>query len=74
MFALQIIKVSFRSLENQLGDAISEEVLGTFLDDGSKTAARKVDEFLAEMKPQRLRLEWDREVYPKFKIREVRIR
>ncbi len=69
----RLIRIDFDNLENSGSDAVTENLLATFSDDGEKTAHRKVNEWLANYPPVKLYQGWDEKIYPKFVIKQERV-
>lgn len=73
MEAIQIYKVGFDSLENSLGNAIYEELLGTFIEKGSNTALGNANEYLRTIQLDSPQIAWDGNVYPFIKYKKISI-
>jgi len=71
---LTLTQIDFDYLENREEAAISRTELGSFTDDKDKTAFKKVEELLAELKPLKLYLAWNNRVYPKFEVTKKVVR
>ena len=67
---LQIIKIDFDTSENNLGYAIREEVVATFIGSYSKSAFSHVSEWLKNHQYS-FYLGVDKQVYPKLQVRKV---
>lgn len=65
---ITLIKINFDSLENDLGNAITESKLGVFSGTNGLTAHGNVAKFIANMEPEKRYLGWNGEVYPIYKL------
>ena len=63
---VRIIERTFDTMENRLGNAISDVCVGTFVDGGGLTAHGRAAKWLAAQPPVGLYLAWDGEIYPRF--------
>lgn len=71
--AIQVFKIGFDGLENNIGNAIYEELLGTFTEKGSLSARGNASIFISELPPMKHYAGWDGNVYPKIEIRKIKI-
>ena len=65
---IELIKISFDTLENRISNAISEKSLGMFTSSKGLTAQGNVSRFIAKLSNIKMYVGWDCEVYPKYKI------
>lgn len=66
---LQLIITEFENLENHNPESATIQI---FVDDEDETAHHKINMFL-EKKRYMMYLGWNREVYPKFQVKDVKI-
>ncbi|HBG49463.1 MAG TPA: hypothetical protein DDW90_08190 [Cyanobacteria bacterium UBA9971] len=64
---IRLIRIDFDNLENR--DCIYTKSIGTFVDENiGASASEKVGDFIKNMKPEKLYLGWDMNIYPKYKL------
>lgn len=69
---LVITRTDFASMENHIGAAIAKKNVAVFIDDENGTAFKQVEDWLAAQQPTKLYLGWDKRVYPRFAIEEIK--
>ncbi len=70
MEAIQLIRIGFDSLENR--EPWYEELEATFVDSPDKNRYMKLQEYFKD-KTFRMYTGYDHEIYPKFKVQNIKI-
>ncbi len=73
MKAIQVYRQDFDIMENRIDSAITNTYLGTFTEEGTKSAHGMAAEFISGLKFMRPYLAWDGKVYPIFYTANIEI-
>lgn len=69
--AVQVYKVEFNSLENNVSNAIDKTLLGTFIEGDELSEIGKANKFLHDYKLGPPRIEYDGRVYPYIEVNKI---
>jgi len=73
MKAIQVFEVGFDWMENNSSEAISERLLGTFIEKNGLTAIGNANEFLKTIPIGIVQIQYDGKIYPYIKFNEITI-